>query len=48
VALAETVLMACVTDASAGEVTVINGEAEITLTDPALARRIAQLSGKGA
>lgn len=48
VSLADTVLMACVTDVSAGEVTVINGDAEITLTDPALAQRIAQLSGKGA
>jgi hypothetical protein len=46
--LSETMLMACVTDASAGEVTVINGAHEITVSDPNLARRIAQLSRKEA
>ena len=46
--LSEAVLMAFVTDRATGEVTVIDGETEITLTDPALASRIAQLSGKGA
>ena len=46
--LSEAVLMVCVTDRATGEVTVIDGEAEVTLTDPALAQRIAQLSGKGA
>ena len=48
VPLADAVLMACVTDAAAGEVTVIHGAEEITLTDPALAQRIALLSRKGA
>jgi hypothetical protein len=46
--LSDTVLLACVHDAATGELTVINGSDEITLTDPALARRIAQLSRKGA
>jgi hypothetical protein len=46
--LSETMLMACVSDVSAGEVIVIKGENEITLTDQALAQRIAQLSRKGA
>jgi hypothetical protein len=45
--LSETVL-ACVSDASPDEVIVINGAAEITVTDPALAHRITQLSRKGA
>ena len=46
--LSDPVLMACVTDVASGEVTVINGEHEIAVTDSALAQRIAQLSGKGA
>lgn len=46
--LADAVLMALVTDQVTGEVTVINGADEITLTDLPLAGRIAQLSRKGA
>jgi hypothetical protein len=46
--LSDTTLMACVTDASAGEITVINGGHEITVSDPSLAQRIAQLSEKEA
>jgi hypothetical protein len=46
--LSDTVLLAYVSDPSAGEVTVINGADEVTLVDPALAQRIAQLSGKEA
>lgn len=46
--LSDTTLMACVTDASAGEITVIDGAHEITVSDPSLARRIAQLSQKEA
>lgn len=48
VPLSDAVLMACVTDAAAGEVTVINGAEELTVTDPGLAHRIATLSRKGA
>lgn len=46
--LNDTVLIAVVTDVSAGELVVMNGPDEITLTDQALTQRIAQLSRKGA
>ncbi len=46
--LDDAVLMAVVTDRSAGELVVLNGADEVTVTDPALARQLAQLSRKGA
>jgi hypothetical protein len=46
-AFAHTVLLACVNDHERGEVTVINGDAEITVTDHALARHIARIAGSG-
>lgn len=48
VPLADAVLMACVTDVAAGEVTVIHGAEEVTVTDPALAERIAWATRTGA
>ena len=47
VSLDDTVLLACVNDHEQGEVTVINGDAEITVIDHALARHIARLAGNG-
>lgn len=46
--LEDAVLIALVTDVSTGELVVINGADELTITDPALTHRIAQLSTKGA
>ena len=46
--LASTLLVACVTDLERGEVTVINDNDEIRVTDPGLAGLIARISRSGA